>query len=274
MPSVPDQVTRFAGFELDPRNGVLRKNGTVIKLSAQPFKALVFLASRPQQLVTREELQHAVWGHEVTVEFEHGLNTCIRQIRVALGEDAERARIIETVPRLGYRFKADTRSVWTRLGRTWRIASLLVAALAVGALVLRIARPGQAISTRAGRARMSTFRLPTAKVGIPYSFSLGRMYPSVAATSSVGGHPVQVTGWAASGLPPGLKVDFSGHVTGMPTAAGRYSPTLLLMHRSWVDTNGNGVPDCDLSTVVPNGECGPSSTTNPLEMAYELAVDP
>jgi DNA-binding winged helix-turn-helix (wHTH) protein len=273
MPSVPDQVTRFAGFELDPRNGVLRKNGTVIKLSAQPFKALVFLASRPQQLVTREELRHAVWGNEVTVDFEHGLNTCIRQIRVALGEDAEQARIIETVPRLGYRFKADTRSVWTRLGRHWRISALLVAALAVGALGSRIARPGQ-ISTRTGRARISTFRLPTAKVGVPYSFPLERMYPSVATAASVGGHPVQVTGWAASGLPPGLKVDFAGRLIGTPTAGGRYSPTLLLTHRSWVDTNGNGVPDCDLSTVFPNGECGPSSTTNPLEMTYELFVDP
>jgi DNA-binding winged helix-turn-helix (wHTH) protein/Tfp pilus assembly protein PilF len=98
-------VIRFVGFELDARNGVLRKDGTVIKLSAQPLKALVFLASRPQELVTREELRQVIWGADVVVDFEHGLNTCIRQIRTALGDHAG-SQIIETVPRLGYRFKA------------------------------------------------------------------------------------------------------------------------------------------------------------------------
>src|SRR6202521_70596 len=95
---------RFAGFELDPANGVLRKDGAVIKLPPQPFRALTFLASRPDMLVTREELRQAIWGDTV-VDFEHGLNTCIRQIRTALGDDGESPQIIETVPRLGYRFK-------------------------------------------------------------------------------------------------------------------------------------------------------------------------
>jgi hypothetical protein len=66
---------------------------------------LVVLASRPGELVTREELRQAIWGNDTVVDFEHGLNTCIRLIRTALGEKADSAEIIETVPRLGYRFK-------------------------------------------------------------------------------------------------------------------------------------------------------------------------
>src|SRR5437899_7238526 len=98
-------LLRFAGFELDPDNGLLRKNGTDIKLAPQPFKVLALLASRPGELITREELQRSVWGDDTVVDFDHGLNTCIRLIRAALGEKADSAEIIETVPRLGYRFK-------------------------------------------------------------------------------------------------------------------------------------------------------------------------
>jgi DNA-binding winged helix-turn-helix (wHTH) protein/tetratricopeptide (TPR) repeat protein len=118
-------MIRFVGFELDARNALLRKNGTDVKLSAQPFKALVLLASRPGELVTRDELRQAIWG-TATVDFEHGLNTCIRQIRTALGDDADAPAIIETVPRLGYRFKAKIER--SAAGETSRIRSGAVAA--------------------------------------------------------------------------------------------------------------------------------------------------
>jgi TolB-like protein/DNA-binding winged helix-turn-helix (wHTH) protein/Tfp pilus assembly protein PilF len=100
------QHLRFAEFELDPANELLRKEGLVVKLPPQPFKALAMLASRPGQLVRREELYRAIWGNETVVDFERGLNTCMRQIRTALGEEAGSPQFIETVPRLGYRFVA------------------------------------------------------------------------------------------------------------------------------------------------------------------------
>jgi TolB-like protein len=64
------------------------------------------LASRPGELVRREELCRAIWGDETVVDFERGLNTCMRQIRTALGEEAGSPQFIETVPRLGYRLVA------------------------------------------------------------------------------------------------------------------------------------------------------------------------
>ena len=100
------QRLRFGGFELDPANELLRREGVVVKLPPQPFKVLAILASRSGQLVTREELCRAIWGDQTVVDFEHGLNTCMRQIRTALGEQAGSPQFIETAPRLGYRFVA------------------------------------------------------------------------------------------------------------------------------------------------------------------------
>ena len=56
--------------------------------------------------MTREEIQHCLWGENTFVDFERGINFCINQIRATLGDDAEKPRYIETLPRRGYRFIA------------------------------------------------------------------------------------------------------------------------------------------------------------------------
>lgn len=104
-------LLRFGVFELDLTTGELRKAGTLIHLPPQPFKILALLASRPGQLVTREEIQQKVWGSETFVDFEHGLNFAINKIRESLGDDAEAPRHIETLPRRGYRFIAPVTPV-------------------------------------------------------------------------------------------------------------------------------------------------------------------
>ncbi len=98
---------RFGAFELDLANGELRKGQSRLRLQPQPLKVLVLLAGRAGQLVTRDEIQKQVWAGETFVDFDQGLNYCIRQIRAALCDDAETPRFIETVPRRGYRFVAD-----------------------------------------------------------------------------------------------------------------------------------------------------------------------
>ena len=97
---------RVGVFELDRRTGQLRKAGILVHLPPQPFKILALLASRPGQLVTREEISQQVWGCETFVDFEQGLNHCIKQIRTVLGDDADTPRYVETLPRRGYRFIA------------------------------------------------------------------------------------------------------------------------------------------------------------------------
>ena len=102
--SVP--IYRFGPFELSERDGELRKNGVRIKLQEQPFRVLLELLASPGQIVTREELQQKLWPAHTFVDFDVGLNTAIRKLRQALGDDADAPRYIETVARRGYRFVA------------------------------------------------------------------------------------------------------------------------------------------------------------------------
>jgi len=109
-------LLRFGVFELDPKSGELRKAGVEINLPPQPAKVLILLATRAGQLVTREELRQQIWGKETFVDFEHGLNSCIKQIRAALDDHPEAPRYIETRPRRGYRFIAPVQEVSSRVG--------------------------------------------------------------------------------------------------------------------------------------------------------------
>jgi len=110
-PVSEEATIRFGEFELALKSGELRKNGDVVRLQPQPFKVLAFLASHPGQTVTRQEIQKEVWDGETFVDFEHGLNFCIKQIRNALGDNAQSPSLIETLPRRGYRFIAQVESL-------------------------------------------------------------------------------------------------------------------------------------------------------------------
>ena len=93
-------------FELNLCNGELRKNGKPVLLAPQPTRVLELLVSRAGELVTRQEIRKQLWGEETTVDFDQGLNHCIRQLRAELNDHADRPLFIQTVPRRGYRFIA------------------------------------------------------------------------------------------------------------------------------------------------------------------------
>jgi DNA-binding winged helix-turn-helix (wHTH) protein/Tol biopolymer transport system component len=97
---------RFGAFELDAASGELRKSGMPIKLRLQAARVLLLLAERSGQIVTREEIRERLWSDNTFVDFERGINFCVNQIRAALGDDAEKPRYVETLPRRGYRFIA------------------------------------------------------------------------------------------------------------------------------------------------------------------------
>jgi Tol biopolymer transport system component/DNA-binding winged helix-turn-helix (wHTH) protein len=93
-------------FEVDVRQGELRKNGIRVKLTGQPFQILVILLEHRGDLVTREQLQRRLWPSDTFVDFDRGLNAAINRVREALGDSAENPRFVETLPRRGYRFIA------------------------------------------------------------------------------------------------------------------------------------------------------------------------
>src|SRR5215831_1200983 len=100
---VPTKI-RFDTYELDVASGELRKRGISLKLQPQPFRVLLLLIERAGQVVTREEIQRALWTDSTFVDFDHGINFSINQIRRALADNAEKPRYIETLPKRGYRF--------------------------------------------------------------------------------------------------------------------------------------------------------------------------
>ncbi|MGB6386579.1 MAG: winged helix-turn-helix domain-containing protein [Terriglobales bacterium] len=97
---------RFGSFEIDRVEGRLYKRGVPLHIENHPFQVLVALLERPDDIVTREELQQRIWGDGTNVSFEDGLNTAVRKLRFALGDSADTPLFIETIPKRGYRFVA------------------------------------------------------------------------------------------------------------------------------------------------------------------------
>ena len=105
--------TAFGPFKLDCTTGELFRNGKPVPLPPKATLVLIALVSSPGRLVSHEALYETAWNGTV-VEFDQGLYTCIRQIRKALGDDANNPRYIETVPRRGYRFCHPLAKPWRK----------------------------------------------------------------------------------------------------------------------------------------------------------------
>jgi DNA-binding winged helix-turn-helix (wHTH) protein/tetratricopeptide (TPR) repeat protein len=124
-------ILRFDVFELDTAAGELRRQGDRVKLPPQPFRVLELLVRRGGEVLTRGDIRDRIWSDSF-VDFEQGLNFCIRQIREALGDTADAPRFIETLPRRGYRFLVPVET--PRAAEPKAIRSLIV-------LPFRILRP-------------------------------------------------------------------------------------------------------------------------------------
>ena len=99
------RAIRFDGWVLRMDSGELAKDGRKTRLQDQPLQILEELLRHPGELVTREQLIARLWPKGV-VDFDTGLNSAVRKLRIALQDEVETPRYIETVPRKGYRFIA------------------------------------------------------------------------------------------------------------------------------------------------------------------------
>ena len=115
-PVINSNVVRFGLFELDLRAGELRKSGIKIKLQDQPFQILAMLLERPGEIVTREALQKRLWPQDTFVDFDLSLNSAVKKLRQALGDDSENPRFIETLYRRGYRFIGQVNGAASAVG--------------------------------------------------------------------------------------------------------------------------------------------------------------
>src|SRR5215469_323414 len=97
-------LLRFADLELDLSLYELRRAGRVLKLERIPMDLLVFLVEQRGRLVTRKEIADRIWGNQVHIDTENGINTAIRKIRNVLKDSSANPKFLETVPGRGYRF--------------------------------------------------------------------------------------------------------------------------------------------------------------------------
>jgi DNA-binding winged helix-turn-helix (wHTH) protein len=107
---MPEKKVRFAEFELDFGRFQLSRNGSPVRLEGLPLQLLMFLIENPGKLVTREQIADALWGKDVFVDIEQGINTAIRKVRMALDDDSGQPQYLQTVVGRGYRFVAQTTS--------------------------------------------------------------------------------------------------------------------------------------------------------------------
>jgi serine/threonine protein kinase/Flp pilus assembly protein TadD len=101
-PSSPSRV-RFGVFELNLKTRELRAESQTILLQEQPYRVLLLLLERGSEVATREEIKSKLWPNDTIVDFDHGINAVVKNLRRALSDSPDKPNYIETLPRLGYR---------------------------------------------------------------------------------------------------------------------------------------------------------------------------
>ena len=103
---MPEKKVCFAEFELDFCRFQLYRGGQPVRLEGLPLQLLMFLIENQGRLVTREQIAESLWGKDVFVDVEQGINTAIRKVRMALEDDSAQPQYLQTVVGRGYRFVA------------------------------------------------------------------------------------------------------------------------------------------------------------------------
>ena len=106
---MPEKKVRFAEFELDFGRFQLSRGGSPVRVEGLPLQLLMYLVEHHRQLVTREQIASVLWGKDVFVDIEQGINTAVRKIRIALEDDSAQPQYLQTVVGRGYRFVPDIR---------------------------------------------------------------------------------------------------------------------------------------------------------------------
>ena len=236
---------RFGDFEFDSLSGRLFRGERPVKIQPQPLRVLAALLEKAGEIVSREHLRTRIWGDSTFVEFDQGLNYCIRQIRLALRDGASKPLYIETLPKQGYRFIAQV-------------------TVSDGCCLSRIRQPARFRRIRR-RTRSTSSR--TASPARPRLVSVWRLAFAVFAALAIGGAALysslrprpagvkytQLTDFTDSALAPALSPD------GRMVAFIRGSSSFLTADQIYVK-------------VLPNGEA--RRLTDDPRLKYNLAFTP
>lgn len=123
---------KFLEFELDPQQGLFRE-GQPVALEPQALQLLEFLVLHRERIVSKQDLIDEIWqGNAIT---DAALNTRIRSVRRALGDDASTSKFIKTFPKRGFQFVAPVSlSDEVESANGWKRRILVLLTIAVLAL--------------------------------------------------------------------------------------------------------------------------------------------
>jgi DNA-binding winged helix-turn-helix (wHTH) protein/TolB-like protein len=147
MSGSPAARLQIGDWRVDPALGELTRGDEVVRLEARTLRLLLFLAARPGQVVSNDDLLDQVWpGVTVTPD---SVYQAVASLRRQLGDDPRRPRYIANAPRLGYRMVADVKDLAEsaavhrsrRVGGALLATVLLVAGAAAGWKILQPAPP-------------------------------------------------------------------------------------------------------------------------------------
>ena len=103
-PAAGDSHTvAFGDVVIDPAAREARKGGNPLTLTLKEFDLLLFLATNPRQVFSRDQLMDRVWGYQSALD-TGTVTVHIRRLRQKIEDDASRPRHLETVFGAGYRF--------------------------------------------------------------------------------------------------------------------------------------------------------------------------
>lgn len=111
---IPEKSILFADCELNASALELRRGRRTVKLERIPLQVLLILIEERGKVVSREAITDQIWGRDVFVDVDNGINTAIRKIRQVLNDDPQKPRFVETIPGMGYRFIAPVESAETK----------------------------------------------------------------------------------------------------------------------------------------------------------------
>ena len=92
---------------VQPRLNAIVLNGQSVRLEPKVMQVLVCLARGAGDVVEKEHLIRAVWPD--TFVTDDALTRCISELRKTFEDDAREARVIQTIPKIGYRLVAPVR---------------------------------------------------------------------------------------------------------------------------------------------------------------------
>jgi DNA-binding winged helix-turn-helix (wHTH) protein/Tfp pilus assembly protein PilF len=106
---MPRLIYSFSEFKFDTDTGTLTRRSRESRLPEQTARLLQVLLERSNALVSREEIEQALWPEEQFVNHDQGINVAINRLRQILRDNSKNPQFLRTIPKRGYSFCGDVR---------------------------------------------------------------------------------------------------------------------------------------------------------------------